>query len=128
MKKIIKICVISAALMVPFVSSANQEKDLENQQKPIYGGEIQDGPIVVYGLMTCYFDDGSTGCECIIVQDLDDCSLQTECSQANQLSNYYQKLHEIFSPDEIQQRAINHVRITEPVLLDALKRDGFPIK
>jgi len=83
---------------------------------------------VVYGNNSCTLANGETGCKCEIVQDNDDCSLQTDCKAESELHNYSTVLHSMFTPAEIENRAANGTRITEPELREALVLDGFPLK
>lgn len=83
---------------------------------------------VVYANLSCKLPNGETGCQCAITQSDDDCSLVTECTAQSTLLNYDTALKNMFTYAEIQKRAINNVRITEPELIVALKLDNFPLK
>lgn len=83
---------------------------------------------VVYANLSCELPDGGTGCECTITQSDDDCELQTSCTAQSSLVHYSAALQDMFTPEEILFRARTKVRITEPRLIDALKRDRFPLK
>lgn len=83
---------------------------------------------VVYANLSCELPNGQTGCQCTITQSDDDCELQTDCKAQSTLSNYNSALQAMFTLEEIQTRARNRVRITEPELIEALKRDKFPLK
>lgn len=85
-------------------------------------------PTVVYANLSCQLENGEWGCQCIIDSEVSDCSMQTECTAQSTLKNYEEVLNAMFTQEEIQYRAINKVRIVEPELIDALKKDGFPLK
>jgi hypothetical protein len=54
--------------------------------------------------------------------------MPTECVSESYLPNYSEALNAMFTEEEIQYRTNNKVRITEPELIEALKKDNFPIK
>lgn len=83
---------------------------------------------VVYATMSCQLENGKAGTQCAITQTDDDCSEQTACKAEVELENYSKALHSMFNPEEIDERAKRGVRITEPELIEALKKDGFPLK
>jgi hypothetical protein len=83
---------------------------------------------VVYANLSCTTRDGKDGCQCTITQSDDDCDMPTECVSESYLPNYREALNAMFTEEEIQYRTNNKVRITEPELIEALKKDNFPIK
>jgi hypothetical protein len=83
---------------------------------------------VVYASISCIMPNGKPGCTCKIVTDNDDCSLQTPCTPNSAFIHYNRLLTKRFTPEEIIYRSENNIKITEPELLRALKKDGFPIK
>lgn len=83
--------------------------------------------MIVYGNISCDLPDGKTGCQCTVVTDNDDCSMETVCEENTSFPNYNTKLNEMFTELEIQERAENNVRITEPELKAALILDGYPL-
>lgn len=83
---------------------------------------------VVYANLSCTMENGESGCECVITQSDDDCSLQTPCTAQSTLPNYNNTLEALFTQEQILERARDRVRITEPELIEALKLDNFPLK
>ena len=89
----------------------------------------QGGGAVVYASFSCKTDDGKDGCNCEMTSSDDDCNYVQACKSGEiELSNYWATLNNMFTPEEIEQRSINHVRIVEPELRQALLDDGFPLK
>jgi hypothetical protein len=83
---------------------------------------------IVYGSLTCTAEDGESGCECIQVDDNDDCSMPSKCQKSSVYHNYNTELHLMFTEEEIRERVHNMTPILEQTLKNALKADGFPIK
>lgn len=83
---------------------------------------------VVYANLSCTTKDGKPGCECTITTTENDCDMPTPCIAESYLPNYTDALKAMFSDAEIQYRTNNKVRITEPKLIEALKKDKFPLK
>lgn len=83
---------------------------------------------VVYASLSCKLPNGDDGCKCEVVQDLDDCSMPTDCEASENFVTYINLLHQLFTPSEIDARATNETHISETQLRDALKTDGFPLK
>jgi len=83
---------------------------------------------VVYANLHCTTKDGKSGCECTITTTDDDCDMPTPCIAESYLPNYTDALKAMFTDAEIQYRTKNKVRITELKLIEALKKDKFPLK
>ena len=83
---------------------------------------------VVYANLSCTTKDGKPGCECTATNTDDDCDMPTPCIAESHLPNYTDALKAMFTDTEIQYRTNNKVRITEPKLIEALKKDKFPLK
>lgn len=84
--------------------------------------------MTVYANLACDLANGGSGCNCVITESDDDCSVQTDCSSSTNFPRYDRKLHEMFDATTIESRARLSVRITEPELIEALKEDGYPLK
>lgn len=106
----------------------NEMLQQNSMDKPISNGTISIKSGVVYANLSCDLPNGLTGCQCTITQSDDDCSVQTECVVQSSLPNYNNALESMFTYEQIQDRANNNVRITEPLLIKALKLDHFPLK
>lgn len=83
---------------------------------------------IVWSSVHCLLSDGTSGCACIASNTDDDCTMESECKGSNTLQNYNVALHAMYTDDEITYRSTNGVRISESILRDALKSDGFPLK
>lgn len=126
MKKLILL--IGLIFSISYASNATTGGENDNKKKVKVEKSSAELPMVVYANLSCQLPDGSWGCQCAITASDDDCEVQTECTSADNLPAYKEALLSMFSEDEINLRAANKVRITEPVLINALKKDGFPVK
>jgi hypothetical protein len=104
------------------ITPQNPASDINSETQVLKKGGV------VYANLSCDLPNGQTGCQCTITQSDDDCSLQTDCTAQSSLPNYSHELEAMFTQQEIRDRAINRVRITEPELIDALRLDNFPVK
>lgn len=129
MKKLIFGVLFLASVGITFIA-CNKEQIIEQNST----GIVESNNVhlkakgVVYANLSCTLPNGETGCQCTITESDDDCELQTPCTAQSALPNYSDALEQMFTSHEIQSRARNNVRITEPDLIDALKKDGFPLK
>jgi len=113
--------------LIIFMGSCKKEIAPANNTQS-NGGNPKEQIMVVYANNSCPLANGTTGCRCEITTTDDDCSLQTDCKASGLMPHYEAALNSMFTPAQIQQRAIDHVRITETVLKDALRLDGYPLK
>lgn len=112
------------------VSCSKNDEVTPNQTATIKKKSLvtQSAPRVVYANLACKLDDGRDGCQCAITESDDDCSEQTSCAPSSDFPHYDDVLHQLFTNTEIDKRAANGVRITEPQLIEALIIDGYPLK
>ena len=115
-------------ILAIFVTLTSCSKDEDFESVDSSNGSPTHDLYIVYGSYSCELPEGGTGCECIVVSDDDDCDELSECEATEGLVNYSQVLHSMFTDAEIEERASNGVRITEPELREALILDGFPLK
>ncbi len=129
MKQLIFVGLSLASVGLMFSSCTKEQIKQQNPSDLIMSNQIQfKSNGVVYANLTCELPNGENGCQCTITQTDDDCELPTDCTAQTSLREYSAALEEMFTQSEIQNRVKNHVRITEPKLIEALKKDNFPLK
>ncbi|MFN3755576.1 MAG: hypothetical protein ACK4RM_01345 [Flavobacterium sp.] len=129
MKKLIFGGLFLALVGIVFVGCNKEQIIQQNSSEIDESNQMQlKSNAVVYANLSCELPNGETGCQCTITQSDDDCELQTACTAQSSLPNYSDALEEMFTREEIQYRARNNVRITERELIEALKKDRFPLK
>ncbi len=127
MKKIlifyaIALMIISCSKSEDTLPISQPANNIGSSKKVVLSGNV------VYSNNACTLADGSSGCKCEITETDDDCSLQTDCKSSSALPHYKAQLHALFTDEQITERALNEIRITETELIDALKLDGYPLK
>lgn len=124
MKKVLSILAIGMIL----ITSCQQEELNIDEYFNLSGKGNKEKSAVVYANLSCELEGGGDGCECVITTSDDDCDMQTECKPSSMFPTYDSVLNVLFTPQEIEYRAANRVRITERELIMALKNDGYPLK
>ncbi|MEY4329564.1 MAG: hypothetical protein RL609_312 [Bacteroidota bacterium] len=112
-------------ILISFSFGCSKEKTNDLNKKENLNVKTQS---VVYSIQTCDCPDGTCGAKCDIDPLNEDCCLITECKCGSQIEHFSIALTSNYSQSEIEKMRINNTRITDPTLIEALRKDGFCFK